>query len=40
MGRPIDSSEYSNSLTVRDNRTGKVYNISCALQLGIGRRVG
>ncbi|KAF8150637.1 peroxysomal citrate synthase [Crassisporium funariophilum] len=27
MGRPTDSAEPTNSLTVRDNRTGKVYNV-------------
>jgi citrate synthase len=30
MGKPLDTSfEQSNSLTVRDNRTGKLYTIPC-----------
>ncbi|KAG6862486.1 hypothetical protein C0995_000032 [Termitomyces sp. Mi166 len=27
MGKPLEAKESSNSLTVRDNRTGKVYNV-------------
>lgn len=38
MGRTVDTAESSNSLTVRDNRTGKVFNVpyvSC-YSTGIG----
>jgi citrate synthase len=38
MGRPLDT-ESTNSLTVRDNRTGKVYNVPYAphIPYGAGR---
>ena len=29
MGRPTESTGAANSLTIRDNRTGKVYDVPC-----------